>query len=419
MTLVTSQIANSSAIPAWSGFVYQGKVALYHAIRLLVQKDNEAFCLKVETLDDFVIHNSVGSVLSIHQVKAMKSGNRSAYEPALKQASKVSSQCNSKTIRWFHVSTDLDDFTDRAANVVNGEFLVQFYVYHDERYFVETGFIDTALNQIVTQYLADNRLLTTEQLVEHKLAKLQMLLASRVNLAHHRNQNESINKFEAADSIPINFTEIVDCLHSVAIHDSDYDAVLFRFRTKLLERTDKLLESHQDNQSIDLNDLFACRHFIASMNTDRLTRLYYSKVPNQNNISLEGFSVNSVEMYLDIIAEIKGIRITQDLPHYFKSDLGAFLPTSMQFRRTNQKINIDEIQDNVTGMRRNPIVQDVLYDYENLIVDMPSPPFRLCEQSNNASKFTDISETDKNRFTKINNVRFVSVRDASGEINDQ
>ena len=69
-------------------------------------------------------------------------------------------------------------------------------------------------------------------------------------------------------------------------------------------------------------------------------------------------------------------------------------------------------------MRRNPIVQDVLYDYENLIVDMLSPPFRLCEQSNNAGKFTDISETDENRFTKINNVRFVSVRDASGEIND-
>ncbi len=56
---------------------------------------------------------------------------------------------------------------------------------------------------------------------------MQMLLAARVNLAHHRNQHEGIKKFEAADSIPIYFSEIEECLHSEAIHDSDHNAILF------------------------------------------------------------------------------------------------------------------------------------------------------------------------------------------------
>ena len=418
MTAITKKIANSSAIPAWSGFIYQGKVALYHAIRLLFQGDSNAHYLKVETLDDFVIHATNHEVISLHQVKTMQSGYRSAYDSALKQASKVIDRCNSNTTRWFHVSTELDDFSDREMNATAGEFLVQFYLYHDERLYVETGNIDARLTEVVTQYLKSQNLDVTDQLIQHKLAKLQMLLAARVNIAHHRNQHSDMKKFEAADSIPIYFSEIEKCLYSEAIQDDDYDAILFKFRKTLLDRTDSLLDINQSDSSLDLNDLCRCRHVIAGMEIERLTRLYYSKVPNQKGISLSGFSVNTVDIYLDIIVEIQGIRTENDLPHYFKRHLGAFLPTAMQFRRTNTLLNIKDIQDNISGMRGNQIVQDILYDYENLIVDMKDRPFKLSDQSNSAGKFTDISEADGNRLTKINNVRFVSIKDASDEIND-
>lgn len=418
MINITKKIADSSAIPAWSGFVYQGKVALYHAIRLLFLGNSNTHYLKVETLDDFVIHGSNHEVISLHQVKTMQSRYRSAYESALEQASTVADRCNSNTTRWFHVSVELEDFSAREANFIEGESLVQFYSYHDGRKYVETGNIDTNLTEIVTEYLKVQSLDITDQLVEHKLAKLQMLLAARVNLAHHRNQHSDMKKFEAADSIPIYFSEIKECLHSEAIQDDDYNAILFRFRKTLLDRTDSLLEVNQNDYSIDLNDLCRCRHVIAGMKIELLTRLYYSKVPHQKCISLDGFSVSTVDIYLDIIAEIQGIRTANDLPHYYKDHLGAFLPTAMQFRRTNKQLNISDIQDNVSGMRGNPIVQDVLYDYENLIVEMNSSPFKLSDHSSSVGRFTDISEVDENRLTKINNVRFISISDASGEIND-
>lgn len=418
MTEVSSQIVNSSAIPAWSGFVYQGKVALYHAIRLLTQGDSEADYLNVEHLDDFVIHDRSGNVLSLHQVKAKKSDKRYSYNSALQQASKVSERCNENTVRWFHVSVGLDDFSDRAANDANGEHLVQFYQYHDERCYVETNSIDTKLNEIVDQYLESYDLPSTESLLAHKLAKLHVLLAGRVNLAHYRNQHESMNKFEAAESIPIYFSEIVDCLRSEAIHCDDHAAVLFEFRKTLLDRTDQILDSLQENESIDLNGICKCRFAVANMDIPALTRLYYSKKPNQKEITLAGFSNDTVDNYLRIILNIMGVKISEDLPHYFKSGLGSFLPTAMKFDFLNQELDIKQIQENVDALRGNLAIQDVLYDYDNLVVHMDSAPFPLSSKSSSTGKFTEISENEKNRITKINNVRFVSVRDASDEIND-
>lgn len=418
MTEVSSQIVNSSAIPAWSGFVYQGKVALYHAIRLLAQGDSEAHYLNVEHLDDFVIHDCNGNVLSLHQVKAMKSDKRYSYNPALQQASKVSERCNESTIRWFHVSVGLDDFSDRAANVANGEHLVQFYQYHDDRCYVETNSIDTKLNEIVEQYLGAYGLPSTELLIAHKLAKLHVLLAGRVNLAHYRNQHESMNKFKAAESIPIYFSEIECCLHSEVIHSDDHAAILFEFRRTLLDRTDQILDSLQEGESIDLNGICKCRFAVANMDIPALTRLYYSKKPNQKEITLAGFSNDTVDHYLRIILCIMGVKTSEDLPHYFKSGLGSFLPTAMKFDFLNKKLDVKQIQENVDGLRGNLDVQDVLYDYDNLVVHMDSTPFLLRSELSSSGKFTEISENDKNRITKINNVRFVSVRDASDEIND-
>ncbi|MBF4280860.1 hypothetical protein EAY27_27680, partial [Vibrio anguillarum] len=123
-----------------------------------------------------------------------------------------------------------------------------------------------------------------------------------------------------------------------------------------------------------------------------------------------GFSNDTVDHYLRIILCIMGVKTSEDLPHYFKSGLGSFLPTAMKFDFLNKKLDVKQIQENVDGLRGNLDVQDVLYDYDNLVVHMDSTPFLLRSESSSSGKFTEISENDKNRITKINNVRFVSVR---------
>ena len=69
-----------SAIPSWSGYIYQGKVAAYHVLRTVNEKlqtdvdtkfDN--YELEIEWQEDFAIKVN-GSYDSIHQVKAYEQG---------------------------------------------------------------------------------------------------------------------------------------------------------------------------------------------------------------------------------------------------------------------------------------------------------------------------------------------------------
>jgi hypothetical protein len=58
----------ATAITTWSGFVYQGKIALYHCLKMINQGDVD-FELQLDSSDDFAIYKS-GVLTSAHQVKA-------------------------------------------------------------------------------------------------------------------------------------------------------------------------------------------------------------------------------------------------------------------------------------------------------------------------------------------------------------
>lgn len=74
------------ASPSWSGFNYQGKVALYHTLKLINKESTNAnlskFSLMFENIEDFEILLN-GSPLSLHQVKAYNSSTYSKYSEAL------------------------------------------------------------------------------------------------------------------------------------------------------------------------------------------------------------------------------------------------------------------------------------------------------------------------------------------------
>ncbi|MFU2510924.1 ABC-three component system protein [Pseudoalteromonas sp. ASV78] len=74
------------ASPSWSGFNYQGKVALYYALTLIneasVETDFSNNALMLEKTEDFEILLN-GNSVSIHQVKAYNSSAYSQYSDAL------------------------------------------------------------------------------------------------------------------------------------------------------------------------------------------------------------------------------------------------------------------------------------------------------------------------------------------------
>ncbi|MCS0346490.1 ABC-three component system protein [Vibrio diabolicus] len=416
---VSKRIKNSSAIASWSGFIYQGKIALYHCIHLLVSDNSNADHLKVETLDDFVIYDSGGKALSLHQVKARNNRKRSAYEDALKQASEISSLNVDKTTkRWFHVSCELDDCSSYSStNTTQNQ--VDFYQYRDGSHYLSLEHVNEQLEQVVSDYLEKIKLNCTPLLVRYKLGLLFSLLDIRVISAHAKIHTEGQLKFDAANMTPISLSEIEECLKSEVFDEADEKVVLNRFRRNILDRTDELIDVHKESNDISCTDVLACRNAIATMNLETLKRLYYSKKPNLDAISIKGFNDDSVDSYMGIVAMLEELVVLNDLPHYHQPLFGTYLPTAIQLKKINEKLSLSDIQSNVEALRENSIVQDVLYEYNNLIVDMKHSAFPLSEASKLTGKFIDISDDPLNqgRLTKIHNVRFISSDDAQEELN--
>ena len=112
-----------TAAPTWSGFIYQGHLALYHSIECLLNK--MSFELQIDSIDDFAIIEN-GVAVSTHQVKALADNKRAAYKEALEKAASTSKLCDNTTQRYFHTSVRLDD----AADFIGGNgHVVKFYTY--------------------------------------------------------------------------------------------------------------------------------------------------------------------------------------------------------------------------------------------------------------------------------------------------
>lgn len=117
-----------TAISTWSGFVYQGKIALYHCLKLITDDfaGSRELKLQLESQDDFAVFKA-GQCLSLHQVKAYKETLFSAYSKAI-ETQKEQALSRGIDAAYFHVA--------RAISNVPDSFLlnyhpVKFYSYPD------------------------------------------------------------------------------------------------------------------------------------------------------------------------------------------------------------------------------------------------------------------------------------------------
>lgn len=140
----------ASAISSWSGFVYQGKIALYHSLKLIYDDDLD-FALQLDSSDDFAIYKN-GKLHTAHQVKAKISKYRSGYTKALEQSTSIELDKIKGTTRYFHVSVQLDNTDDHIG--ASGE-TVKFYRYGD-KYYCGLGEIEGLTKGLIKKYVRNS-----------------------------------------------------------------------------------------------------------------------------------------------------------------------------------------------------------------------------------------------------------------------
>jgi hypothetical protein len=423
---VSPDISKSVAVASWSGFIYQGKVALYSAIQLLIDDSlSNSYELKVEHLDDFAIFNDK-TALYIHQVKSTKSTYRSSYNKALNQAAAViSDHFNIDTQRFFHVSVDIGDFTNHSHNGKT----VSFFKYHDGKLFVPPDEIDGMLKEIISNYLNKNLLINSPELVSHKFDKLNSLLAQRVNYAHAQNQKYDLSQYESTDCSPIYFSEIIDCLASVVLDFKDKKHLLFRFKNQFIQVIDEFAgfyeEENSDELEYELFHLSTCKEIISNLDSRLLERLYISLDPT--NFSIESdMGIVVLQRYLNIINKLPLFKSNNNLPHYLNTKYDKYIPSCIELNGMSKKMLVNKLDKHLSELRSNTTLLNILFEFDNLIVEINESSFKVSEFSkpkatHNGDCIDDVNNNEfitlKNNIIKAKNIRFVSVETAKGEIN--
>lgn len=151
---MAKQILPHTAAATWSGFIYQGRVALYHALKLIAEKSPDeinALHLQLDSLEDFAIvkYNQQGNIIPItlHQVKAVKSNHYSTYEADFNQLEQKKVATGIADVEaYFHLSTQNTSTNDEIENQHPG---LKMYCYDNNDGFCPLPEIDNKVKAII------------------------------------------------------------------------------------------------------------------------------------------------------------------------------------------------------------------------------------------------------------------------------
>ncbi|EDN4766447.1 hypothetical protein BVY88_000023 [Salmonella enterica subsp. enterica serovar Javiana] len=400
-----------SAISSWGGFVYQGKVALYHCLKLLTAKSFQQriidnFELQLDSTDDFAIYCD-GKVISTHQVKAKLSQYRSEYVKAIYKAACIATDCDENTIRYFHVAKELDNFENYTSN--DGK-IVEFYNYGDNKYCLLSK-INELIDEQIELFLDTHNFIKTKNLIIEKSTLLSELITNKVIVIHnlvHNGQKQDYAAYHNRIASSI-FWEL---LTSPPLNRTDeiYQALLTKEKITTVIESEFYndLDHFNEKQIESISNVF---RFIYSLNDSSAIQMHTSLQPHRENNVI---NKDDIRDYFDVISAISHIPKLLGLPHYSKK-INKYLPTALEIRDGRRR-NTSFQEDLKKHIRDNATLASLLYEYNNIIAYKVSDDTIISATSEKITKIND-SKENNNHIVREFNLRVISTDKAEAELN--
>ncbi|WP_197094491.1 MULTISPECIES: ABC-three component system protein [Burkholderia] len=398
-----------SAISSWSGFVYQGKIALYHCLTLILQGCVD-FELQLDSTDDFAIYRQ-GTLSSAHQVKAKVGIYRSSYATALEKSAKIELDRIAGIVRYFHVSVAISDTTDHVD--ANGE-IVKFYSYGDDKYCALDG-IETLTKALISKICASRSIELSDNLLDSNYCVLSERISSKAIEIHKKIQVDGDSERKAAYTNRISGESILqDILNRNPYDDTVYYAI------ELKSRLHAHLEARLEKALPDMTDVAYQRarrlyEHIRDTRADELKTLCQMMKPSERFSHIQK---EDIRRYADLIQKMGVEPILETLPHYRDKQNKFYVPTALNLHESEEH---DECAVNIRGeMKSNDHLLKLLYEYNNLIAAMAQRTF-LVDTKYTVSADLDEQETQEridSNITKTLCISIVTKQDAEARLND-
>lgn len=354
----------ASAISSWSGFVYQGKVALYHCLKLLLEGAPN-FELQLDSTDDFAIYKN-GVLSSTHQVKAKVGKYRSSYNEALAKSATIELDRIAGIARYFHVSVAITDTADYADS--NGE-VVKFYSYGDNKY-CGLGDIEALTKSVILQICKAKSISLSSNLLDANYCVLSERISSKAVDIHKKIQVDGDSEKKAAYTNRISGQSILDdILNCNPCNDVEYFAIELKSRLHsyledkleqslpgmteaVYQRARRLYEHIRDAEARELQTL--CQLMKPSERFSRVQRA-------------------DIRRYSGLIHELGVEPIFDKLPHYRDKHKKFYIPTALDLPEIKE--HDDCTSDILSEIKDNDDLLKLLFEYNNLIASRVKESF--------------------------------------------
>ncbi|MFW1955581.1 ABC-three component system protein [Acinetobacter guillouiae] len=398
-----------SAISSWSGFVYQGKIALYHCLKLIHEGDVN-FELQLDSTDDFAIYKG-GVLSSAHQVKAKIGKYRSNYKEALEKSAKIELDRIKGSVRYFHISIPISDTSDYIDG--NGE-MVRFYSYGGEKH-CGLADIESLTKLIITNICTDKKILLGDKLLSINYCLLSEKISSKALEIHKKIQADGDSERRAAYLNRITGQNILDeLINNNPYNDADYYAIDLKFRLQehLEDRLDQSLPGMSNLNYVRALKLYEHIHITPAHELRQLCQLMK---PSERFNSLQK---NDIRKYMGLIQAIVTEPVLDKVPHYLCNKSKFYIPTAIDLPEVEE--NIDCSQDIQSEMRSNEDLLELLYEYNNLIACRAKESFLVQTRYTVSTEFdkAEKQEESDSHITKMLCISILTKEDAEARLND-
>ncbi|NVJ53931.1 MAG: hypothetical protein HWD90_09540 [Campylobacteraceae bacterium] len=401
----------NTAISSWSGFVYQGKVAIYH---VLLELDKSNYTLQLDSLDDFAIIDANNHIVSLHQVKAKKDTHFSSYKEDFEklQSGGNTISCNNL---FFHLAKAI---SDKNIEDIEADFNpIEVYKY-DSIPYCEVNLIDTKIEELIisTQPRGrDNRDYASlvrkylDNLITEKLFEIHRII--HLNL---------LSDEDAAFIQRIPFQDFLDILNEdLNLRTISNEYYLYQIKNDICRYYQEYcIENEPMNDELTrMNDFML---FFESLQKKDLIKFIKNIMPHRTFKfeSLSDYKDNSPQqteikdVFIYILHQIekKPLYLNRCLLQW-KNDSKSFSPTCIIGNPRNTEKICDQIINNALSTDL-----DLLFENQNLITDS------ITVESMTASHIVRNNYQDDDKeykhIMKWNEISLVCIDDAKGELND-
>lgn len=412
-----------SAADSWSGFIYQGKVALYHVLRLLIEDEESIiYHLQLDSLEDFAIVDENIHQLSLHQVKALASNLYSSYENAFKKLEDrlVLYPCDKA---YFHLAKP-NQRTKAQIEAIHPT--IDIYEYRDGNTYCSLDNIDQSIEHLIALYFTNNNLdiYNNPEYIVLTRNCLEDIIVSQIIAIHacnHRRNGLRLN--EAAYYFTIPFTRFTDILNTnlnTKTADENYYFLITRklinkyYTEFALELVDELSDNDQelteeqrlklDNYLLEINalDKEELMSFIKNFMPHREFKLKTLFDFKDNNISQDEFKDSLLKCLFELIEPT--LKIKEGLM-WSSNDSKRYTATSIYAPQSDFKKICKKIYKNIIDNSFEiPYQSDFLITND---IEIGS----IKEGLNNQIEIPDEINA-KNNITKWSNVGLVKIETA-------